>query len=67
MLKGVYMSFVEYAFVFALVLTVLPFAMVQMEVSLNQDEDVEAFCLWVCLAGLMAGLPFMVTTMEQVV
>jgi hypothetical protein len=61
------MSFAEYAFVFALVLTVLPFSIVQMEVALNQEGDVEAFCLWVCIAGLMAGLPFMVTTMEQIV
>jgi hypothetical protein len=49
---------------FALVFTVLPFSLVQLEISLNQDHDIEAFTLWVFIAGILAGIPFMVSVIQ---
>lgn len=54
----------ENLLLFGLVLTVFPFALVQLEVSLNHHYDIEAFALWVFIAGMMAGIPFMITTMQ---
>ena len=59
------MPSLEYAFVFTLLLVSFPFSMTQMEVALDQ-EDIEAFCLWLCLACLFSGLPFMLTTLAKV-
>lgn len=59
------MSSLAYMFVCGLVFTVLPFSIAQIEIALNQDGDLERFCLWVCIASVVAGLPFMVTSFQQ--
>ena len=42
-----------------LILTVIfPFSMIQMGAALD-EEDLEGFCLWTCVASFIAGLPFM--------
>ena len=53
------MPSLESALLFTVLITTLPFSMAQMEVALNQ-EDMEGFCLWMCLACLVAGAPFIV-------
>ena len=53
------MPSLESALIFTLLITTFPFSMAQMEVALDQ-EDMEAFYLWMCLACLVAGVPFIV-------
>ncbi|MCA1992446.1 MAG: hypothetical protein LDL41_10480 [Coleofasciculus sp. S288] len=50
----------EIAFVLILLLMVFPFTMVQMRAAIDQ-EDIEVFYIWMCVASAIAGLPFMVT------
>jgi hypothetical protein len=53
------MSGLEYTVLLLLLLVLFPFSLIQMRVSLDQ-EDMEGFCIWTCLASFIAGLPFMV-------
>lgn len=46
----------EYAFVLVLLLAVFPFSMTQMGVALD-EEDMEGFFVWTCIASSIAGLP----------
>lgn len=50
----------DYLLVLTLSLATFPFSMSQIKAALEQ-EDLEAFCLWLCLAGFGAGLPLFVT------
>jgi hypothetical protein len=50
----------DYLLVLSLSLITFPFSMSQLEAALEQ-EDLEAFCLWLCLAGFGAGLPLFCT------
>lgn len=54
-----------YALVFYLLLTVFPFSIDQMRAALER-EDAESFSLWVFIASMLAGLPFMVVTLATV-
>lgn len=54
------MSGLEYFCLIGLVLVAFPFSLVQLEIALNQNYDVEAFTIWTFIAGMMAGIPFMV-------
>lgn len=51
-----------YALVSYLLLTVFPFSINQMREALDR-EDAESFSLWVFVASMVAGLPFMVVTL----
>lgn len=51
---------IEYAFVIVLLLAVFPFAMAQMGAALD-EEDIESFFAWTCVASSIAGLPFVAT------
>lgn len=42
---------------------VYPFAMLQIGSALDQ-EDLEGFCLWTCLASIICGLPLIVMLAE---
>ncbi|GAB4368201.1 MAG: hypothetical protein Kow00121_07140 [Elainellaceae cyanobacterium] len=53
------MTGLESLCIFALVLIAFPFSLVQLEIALNQNYDMEAFTLWTFIAGMMAGIPFM--------
>lgn len=53
------MPSLESALLFTLLFTTFPFSIAQMEVALDQ-EDIEAFSLWMCLACLIANVPFVV-------
>lgn len=53
------MPSLESALLFTALLTTFPFSIAQMEVALDQ-EDIEAFSLWMCLACLIASVPFIV-------
>lgn len=48
----------EYIVIAALLLVIFPFSRVQIGTALEQ-EDIEAFCVWTCLASAIAGLPLM--------
>lgn len=54
------MTRLESASVLMLLLVVFPFAIFQMGAALEQ-EDIEVFYIWTCVASLIAGLPFMIT------
>ena len=50
------MTGIEYGLVIVLLLAVFPFSMAQMGVALDQ-EDIESFFAWTCIASSIAGLP----------
>lgn len=54
------MTRLESASVLMLLLVVFPFAIFQMGAALEQ-EDIEVFYIWTCVASFIAGLPFMIT------
>lgn len=48
----------EYIVMAPLLLILFPLSMIQMGTALEQ-EDIEAFCVWIGLASTIAGLPLM--------
>lgn len=54
------MSASESAVLLLLLLLLFPFSIVQMGSALDQ-EDLEGFYIWTCVASFLAGLPFMTT------
>ena len=52
------MSASESAVFLMLLLLLFPFSIVQMKSALDQ-EDLEGFYIWTCVASFIAGLPFM--------
>ena len=59
------MQALGYALVSYLLLTVFPFSIDQMRKALDR-EDAESFSIWVFVASMLAGLPFMVVTFATV-
>ena len=53
------MPSLETALIFALLIIIVPFLVVQMQVALAQ-KDGEAFYLWICLGCLVAAFGFVV-------
>jgi hypothetical protein len=53
------MPSLDYLLVLALSLVTFSFSTSQIKAALEQ-EDLEAVCLWLCLAGFGAGLPLFV-------
>ena len=43
---------------FLMLAVLFPFSMIQMGAALD-EEDLEGFCMWTCVASFIAGLPFM--------
>ncbi len=54
------MSASESAVLLVLLLLLFPFSILQMASALDQ-EDLEGFYIWTCVACFIAGLPFMTT------
>ncbi|GET40795.1 hypothetical protein [Microseira wollei] len=59
-IEGAIMSASESAVVLLLLLLLFPFSIRQMGSALDQ-EDIEGFYIWTCVASFLAGLPFMTT------
>ncbi len=59
------MSALQYALVACLLLIVFPLSINQMRLALDK-EDIESFSLWVFIASMVAGLPFMIMTLATV-
>ncbi|HAX79419.1 MAG TPA: hypothetical protein DCY88_27230 [Cyanobacteria bacterium UBA11372] len=59
-IEGAMMSASESAVFLMLLLLLFPFSIVQMKSALDQ-EDLEGFYIWTCVASFIAGLPFMTT------
>lgn len=60
------MTVLQYALIVCLLLIGFPFSINQMRVALDR-EDIESFSIWVFVASMVAGLPFMIVTLATVI
>lgn len=56
------MSLLEYALIIASLWIVFAFSIIQIKVTLNQ-EDINSFSVWVFITSFVASLPFMIMTL----